>query len=359
MQNQFLTFFKKARRDIWIKALTVGISAALALTGGLLLAAKLLLWPTAYCIAGIAALPIGAGLFLLFHRLGEKKMAHRLDNEFALHEKVQTMIAFRDCQDPMAQVQRQDTLEKLGQIPTKRLRFTHLWVYILLPVLAAGLMVTAVACPDMTEQQSNPAVVQEIPRDISDWEWQALDDLITWVQNSDADAKVMKPKTLTQLNSLRNWLANNTVTETALTTFVTDVARNIRNVEATAAEQDGITDTQLETNAEVAEYVIKTLYDIFEITDPDAEDDQTEDPVEGEESDANQGPGGLDKVTMASDDQIFDPRYGDYVRYDQVISGSDGYYTYAYNALDDGTLSEQWREFIEAYFGNLMKPTED
>lgn len=354
MNNQFLLFLKKARRDIWLKALAAGVSAALAVTGGLLLAAKLLIWPLSACLYGIAALPLVAGLFLLLHRTGEKKLARRLDNEFSLHEKVQTMIAFEDSQEPMAQVQRQDTVEKLGQIPTKSLRFTHRWVYVLALVLSAALMVAAAACPARIQEEAPPVV--EPPRDISDWEWQALDDLITWVSNSDADEAVMKPKTLSQLNTLRSWLANNSVTETALKQFVSDVVSNIRNIQATAAEQEGISDTQVQWNTEVADYVIDELYKIFSLEEEQTPDDDPVDDNPDDSSEVDGSQGGVDKVVMAADDVIFDPRTGEYVKYSQVI---DDDYESAYNALDDGTLSEQWREFIETYFGNLMKPPQD
>lgn len=356
MKNQFLLFQKKARRDIRLKAAVVGISAALLVSGVLLLAAKMLLWPTWYSLIGIAALPIGTGLFLLLHRVGEKKLAQRMDEDFALHEKVQTMIAFQNSDDPMACVQRQDTMEKLNQIPVKKLRFVNLWVYILLPVIASAMMITALACPEkVIEPEPEP---YEPPRQITEWEWQALDELIEYVRNSEADAEIMKPKTLSELEALRELLTKG-VSESSLSLFVNATITNIRNVHVQAAERTGITERQLELNAEVCDYTIEQLCIIFGLNvpeDPDEPEDPTDGPTQDDDNKPNDNQTGTDDVSMATDDLIFDAKQG-YVQYKYVFND---YLSELNNALEEGTISkEEWSEFMLNYFNLLATPNKD
>lgn len=350
MKNQFLLFLKKARRETYIKALAVGASAALALTGGLLLAAKLLIWPLWYCLFGIAALPIGAGLFVLLHRISARKLAKRLDNTFELREKVQTMIAFEDSQEPMAVLQREDTLEKLSQIPTKKLPFARLWVYTLLPALALSLMVTALACPTRVEEPDHGPV--EPPRDITDWEWKALDSLIDYVIHSEADENIMKPKTLSALRNLKSLLQNG-VSESSLQSFVKTVTTQVRNIEIEASGQEGISEHQKQLNNEVCTKVVDELCSIFGIENT-VEDPGEKEPDDKKDDDEEDGPGngssGTGNLEMASDERLFDELLG-YVRYAEVFNT---YYQPVLDALDNGMIAkDEWAEYLMDYFERL------
>lgn len=349
MKNQFQLFWNKNRRDTWTKAAIIGASAAALAVGVLLLLSKLTNIPSWYCLLGIIALPIGTGLFLLFKRSSFQKLAKRMDIEFQLHEKVQTMIAFEKSDDAMVLIQREDTLQKLGQIPTRQLRFANLWLYILLPVLACAMLVTAVACPSQQETpQEDPPYVAP-PRDITDWEWAALDDLMEYVKNSEADAQIMKPKTFNALNDLRNLLLKG-VSETSLPVFVNTTVTQINNIRTDANSQEGLTDRQMEINDEVGVYTVNTLCQIFGLNPPQ-EPDETEKP--GENEDENKDPsssGGTGDVTMGANDKLFDSLQG-YVAYKDVIAD---YYGEINKALQEGVLSEdEWYDYLMTYFRYL------
>ena len=53
-------------------------------------------------VLGIVAALIAGGLAYIFLRPNNKKLAKKLDKELALHEKVQTMVEFKDAEDIMA-----------------------------------------------------------------------------------------------------------------------------------------------------------------------------------------------------------------------------------------------------------------
>lgn len=351
MENQFQLFYKKACRDRRIKGLIIGMSAAMLTVGALLLAAKLLRLPLLYCLPGIAVGPIAAGLFLLFHRIRARSLAKRMDRDFSLQEKVQTMVAFSEREGEMIRIQREDTLQKLSGIPLKRLRFTRVGVYLLLPILSAALLVTAVACPTKRVEEDPP--YEEPPREVTQWEWQALDELIVYVVESEADPYVMKPKTVNLLTNLKSLLKSG-VSQSALERFVNSVLSQIRNIEVEAAEQKDITELQKEQNSELCSYVIEKLCEIFglEIPQEDGEDiggpgePDTDMSGDGEQNDQT----GTGDVVMGADEKFFDDVLG-YVSYGQVISD---YYNEIIRAMDEGVLpAEQWSDYLETYFEYL------
>ncbi len=350
MKNRFELFLKKARREIWLKAAIVGLSAAAFVSGGLLLTLKLLNRPLWYALAGIAALPIAAGLFLLLHRVGAAKVAQRLDDDFLLHEKVRTMVAFENEDGDMLRIQRDDAMRTLSEIPLKKLRFTRVWLYALLPAIACAVLVTALVFPVQAEKP--PVIEVEPPLDVSDWEWQALDELIEYVEQSDADEIVMKPKTLTQLYGFKNLLLSGAVLESNLERFVNSVISSVQNAEVEAAEQEDISEQQLQRNKDVCVYVVNKLCEIFGLdapidstlpTSPDAPDEP-----EGGPGDSNQN--GTGDIVAGADEKLFDDVQG-YVAYINVIRE---YYEQIVSAMDEGVLSAQeWSDYMEAYFEYL------
>lgn len=350
MNKQFERFVKKARREVRLKAAIVGLSAAALVSGGLLLTLKLLDGNLLLALAGIAALPIAAGLFLLLHRVGKTKVAQRLDTDFRLQERVRTMVAFEQEEGQMLRVQRDDALQKLETIPLKKLRFTRAWLYALVGAVSCAVLVTALAFPVQAEK--TPVVDVEPPLDVSDWEWQALDELIEYVQNSDADEIVMKPKTLTQLYGFKNLLQSGAVLESNLKSFVDSVISSIRNAEVEAAAQEDISEQQKSYNSEVCVYVVNKLCEIFGLDVPQdsqgsANPDQPDEP-EGNPGDHNSG--GTGDIVAGADEKLFDDIRG-YVSYIDVISD---YYAEIVAAMDEGVLSAQeWSDYLEAYFEYL------
>ena len=60
-------------------------------------------------------------LLLLIFYPTKIKVAKRLDKEFNLNQKVQTMIEFNDSDTLMSKIQREDTLNILGKTELKKL----------------------------------------------------------------------------------------------------------------------------------------------------------------------------------------------------------------------------------------------
>lgn len=344
MKNHFQLFWKKSRRDILVKAAIIGASAAILAVGILLLHAKRSDLASTACLFGLIALPLVSGLFLLLMRSNYKKFAKALDSDFSLHEKVQTMIEFEQSESEMAALQREDTQRRLAQIPLKQLRFRNLWIYILLPVLALAMMGTAIACP---EKQEEPYVEPyEPPVEITDWEWEALDKLIVYVQTSKADEQILKPETLKALRALKSLLLGG-VTESSLNGIVQTTITQISNARATAADSVQITEEQKTINEEVYRYTIEKLCEIFRV------ENTTDDPVEDPDSPGDKIDdgkwNGSGELNMGANEQMFDPQEG-YVLYGNVIGK---YQTEINKAFAEGNLTQEEYDYLTAYFGLL------
>lgn len=348
MKNPFELFRQKNRRNILIQAAIIGLSTAALACAVLLLTAKICDFSIGYCLLGLAALPIGAGLFLLFKRSSAMQFAKTLDNEFCLHEKVQTMIAFEHSGEEMVKIQREDTMQKLDAVARKNLRFRRPWLYALLPILAAALMVTAIAYP---EKPDEPYVEPpEPPAQITDWEWAALDDLIDYVKNSEADETYMKPNTLRALYALKNLLLDG-VAESSLHGVVTTTVTAVNNARQTAENELDETQTyQMQVNEAVCEYTVSKLYEIFKIdaaTDDPIDPDQGDDT--GDDDDPNSSWDGSGELNMGADDKLFDALLG-YVAYGDVIAD---YQTQINRAFVNGVLTQEQYDYLMAYFGYL------
>lgn len=355
MKDPFQLFRQKNRRDTLIKAAIIGISAAALVCGALLLTAKITDISMGVCLLGLLALPIGAGLFLLFKRISLLQFAKKLDNSFQLHEKVQTMVAFEHSDDDMVKIQRADTLKKLEAIPRKKLRFGHLWAYILLPIMAAAMMVTAIAYPQKPDEPTVDPV--EPPAVITDWEWAALDDLIDYVNRSEADEQIMKPRTRNALYTLKNLLLDG-VAESSLQGVVATTVTAVNNARQTAENELDETQTyQKQVNEEVCEYTVSKLYEIFKI------DATTDDPVDPEPGgdDGNEDDGqnntwdGSGELNMGADDRLYDALEG-YVAYGKVIAD---YQNEINRAFVDGVLTQAQYDYLMAYFGYLYAGNTD
>jgi len=347
MQENFVKFKRRVRKVILIKCLIVGLSSALASIGAILLACKLTGNNPLFCLIGLVCLFIGFGLSYLFLRTDDKKTAKMLDKEFNLHEKAQTMVEYGGEEGTMVNLQRADALEKMGDIPVKKLRFKNLCVYILIAVLSLGLFVASIAVPSKDSGKE-----YDPPRDITDWEWQALDELIDYVKTSDADEEIMKPRTVESLTSLRNILLKG-VSENSLKTFVSVTVSEVENILLDANSVVGIEEAQANINTEVKTYVVDKLYEIFDLIPPTAEepsDDNKDDDEQG-----GDGSGGTGAVVMGADEKFFDPEKG-YVKYSEVIGK---YYEDMNDALERGLISkEEWESFLISYFEYLYGTAE-
>lgn len=352
-QAPFRSFHIKIRRDRLLKSAIIGLSAAAFAAGAVLLLSKLLEFSSNFSLLGLVALPLGFALSFCLQKADRRTLARTLDDRFALHERVQTMIAFSDSDEPLAQVQRADAQARLAEISPRRMGFSHLAFYIAFPVVSLALLAAAMLFPTATEPTVPTTKPTAPPREITDWEWQALDELIETVRASAADETCMKPQTLAALENLRTRLERG-VSETALPTAVQTTVTAVNNAEAEANAQDTLSEHQKEINTEVCLSTVAKLYEIFKLTKPTEEVETTpeDNPSEGD-TDSSNASGGSNDQAAASNDRIFDPDQGS-VLYKYVIGD---YLAAMDKAFEEEVLSyEEWYDYMQAYFGALNTP---
>ena len=192
MSESFNGLKKKFLRAALLKSAVVGAFCAL-LTAGVLL---LILKPNAvewhwgfYVLIGAGAAALAFGVTFLIVRPTDKKVAKRLDTDYELHEKVQTMVEFSGQEGDMLRLQRENTSEILKTVPRKRPSLKRLWQYVLIPVLACAVFVTGVVIPAAEKEIILPGDGYEI----TGWQETALTQLIAEVKDSNLEEPVREP----------------------------------------------------------------------------------------------------------------------------------------------------------------------
>lgn len=187
MGENFKRFKKRAFLHRLLGSVLGGISAGLATAGALLLLYKLeviSLLPL-YCalIGGGAALLVGGALFLILGG-SDAALASRLDRELGLYERVGTMVAYSDSPDGMHVIQREDAEEKLSLIPTSRLRFKRLWIFLAALLVGAALLAVGIIVKD---QRTAPEPPKIKPFALSAMQEAGIIELIAYVDTSEMD----------------------------------------------------------------------------------------------------------------------------------------------------------------------------
>lgn len=185
MDGTFEQLQKKRKKAALIASVAGGLSLGLIVAGGLLLAFKLKrfdfpVW--GYPLIGLTvAIICWAALFFVL-RPNDKKFAKKLDREYRLREKTQTMLAFRQRQGELIDLQRENAYEKLEAVPQKKYGLQPFLKLIVLPVLAIALFITAVAMP--VPQTVDPTA------EITDFEKLGLENLITEIRGSSLESEL-------------------------------------------------------------------------------------------------------------------------------------------------------------------------
>ena len=290
-------------------------------------------------------------------RTNDKKIAVRLDGEFRLNERIQTALLYQNKEGEIIDLQREDTVAALKS--TKKLAFCNLALTIVLAALllvgVCALPVVAVyANPDRAPEAQEPV---DPPRDLTDWEWEALDELIDHVKASEKADPNAKSGMVNELEGLRALLVDG-VSESSLQLFVENTASNIRNKVTDANDQSGVSEEQKAGNNEECDYVVNKLYEIFSLqqpVDPDPPvDPNPPDPGKDPSEPPNTGTGDLEIDGVP----FFDPDKG------YVSSGDpevrEKYYSEILKAMLEGTISrEEWEEIVATYFADLKDKEEN
>lgn len=225
MGAEFLRLRRK--NAVWrvLRALLLGIAVALLLAGGLMAMFKLTSTNgrMMLCIGvGIAAgLAVAVVRWLLLRR-SDLRAAEQMDAEHHLKERVQTMIAFRNEESAMLELQRRDTEKALQGVRSYGVRKMSVFLHIVLVVVAMAVLVGAVILPARAEVE--PPVITEPDYNATAWQLASLEELIAHVQSSNM-AQPAKDQTVEQLQSLREAL-NAAITVSAFKLRVIEVIAN-------------------------------------------------------------------------------------------------------------------------------------
>ena len=182
MTENFSKFKRKLHSVRLLKSITAGLAVGAFLGGLLLLATKRELIPIhplfSLLIGAIGAVLSCGILFLVLHT-SDKRLAKELDNRYALQEKVQTMLEYRNETGNMPALQREDCEQTLANIPTNTFKPKRLWVYFL--ALCIGL--TSLSSGIIVKGKEKPAE-KVTPFKISAIQIAGIEELITYVDNS-------------------------------------------------------------------------------------------------------------------------------------------------------------------------------
>ena len=220
MSEKFIRFRRRAFIIRLTRSIAAGLFFGLTAAGVLLLLASfeviaLGTLPIAAIAAG-AAILTGAAVFLLLHS-SDRALAGRLDREFGLNERTQTMLAFRDEAGTIHELQRADAEEKLAALPTSALRFKHLWACVLAVLIGAATLTAGLI---LKPAPTPPEPVVDVPFEISAIQIAGLEELISYVDGSEMDSPYRENVVL----SLRALLAD---LKTAKTERERDLALSI------------------------------------------------------------------------------------------------------------------------------------
>lgn len=184
----FVKLKRKALLVCIVRAALVGASVGTVLAGVLILLSKLKITDIPLHVSVLIALGgfavSGAVTFLICHR-SSAAIAKMLDSRFDLKEKVQTMMAYRDREEAIFALQREDAQREIDRIPKRAIRIKCLWIYIVCLVLCTAVLVCAVIYKPV---EPPPPPVEEIPFEITSIQIAAMEELIQYVNGSEMES---------------------------------------------------------------------------------------------------------------------------------------------------------------------------
>ena len=239
MSENFRKIKKKYLTVAIVAGCILGACLGVALTCALAVAFKTsgvrLHWAIYIPIALV--LSAGAGfLFFLILRPDDKRIAKKLDRDYSLNQKVQTMVEFANVESDMHTLQREQTDEVLGGVAQKRVDLKGLLKFAFVPVIAlamlfAGIFVPAKKTTGYTEPGFDMTNSQEIQ----------LKSLIEDVKGSSLEIG-LKTFTVLELNNLLE-MVRQAEYQSTMKGAVVDAVKNIDGFVADAnsyLEIDGV-----------------------------------------------------------------------------------------------------------------------
>ncbi len=230
MVETFKKLKKKAQLKAWLSAILLLISVAALAIGGALIVLNLLTkeMPLYGYLCGGGAGVLVAALTLLFTYPTTKRFARRIDEEYALHERTQTMVEYAAKSGEVVDMQRSDAEQALLSLPKKRKGFGFVCRVILLPILAVATLATGVILPKNEPTVTPPPVVvpeEDKPFESGMYQVKDMEQLIANVRSSTL-AEPLKTEYLLQLEVLLEMMQDGETTNREMLAAV-DGAMNI------------------------------------------------------------------------------------------------------------------------------------
>lgn len=229
MSENFNKIKRKYKNIAIIAGCILGVCCGIALTCVLAVALKAsgVNFHFALYIPVAAALSAGAAfLFYLILKPDDKYIAKKLDKEFNLGQKAQTMVEYAAVEGAMPALQREQTNEVLGEVAKKRVSLKWLLKFAFIPVIAAAMLFAGIFVP---AKKSGGYV--EPGYTITDLHEAAVKNLISEVEGSSLETG-LKTFTVLELNGLLDMLRE-ADKQTEMKTAVVTV---VHNVDALVAE---------------------------------------------------------------------------------------------------------------------------
>ncbi len=202
MKN-FQTIKRKYLIIAIVAGIVLGVCCGVAVTCALAVAFKRcavnFFWALYIPVALVLSAGFG-GLFYLLLRPTDQKIAKKLDKQYGLNQKAQTMIEFANAEGPMPALQREQANEVLGEVAKKRVNVNWLWKFAFIPVLALAMLFVGIFVP--AKKSAEPV---DPPYNMTEAQKTALNNLIADVRASSLSTE-LKTSTVEVLNGLLDGL---------------------------------------------------------------------------------------------------------------------------------------------------------
>lgn len=213
--KSYIKFKKKIVLEVLIKTLAISLSLGLISFSVPFLYYKIkgIEYNLLYLILiSIGVCLVTFGLLFLILKPNDVKVAKRLDKELKLNEKVQTMIEYKDKDELMISVQREDTLNILSKTSIKNISMKFGILFFIIIILSMSLTVTSLVIPGYEEPEHvhefidgvcSCGKIEEVEPDynLDNWTVKAILELIEEVKKSSMNDE-LKQKYISKLNSL-------------------------------------------------------------------------------------------------------------------------------------------------------------
>lgn len=189
MNEGYISFKKKILRNHLIRFLIISFSLFLFIFGILLILTNTKVSSLSIIIDLLIGLISGILVFLLGYFIfkpNDKSIAKRLDKKFDLKNRVQTMIELKDKEGIIVELQKEDTEEKLKEIPLKNLKFKA--PFTLLFIFLVGLGTTICAT---TIKEKEPQVEPEKEYTVTELQIIKLRELQKQIKGSNIDEQLI------------------------------------------------------------------------------------------------------------------------------------------------------------------------